>query len=256
MIVKVLMLFLSILALKGETYDLFDEGCKEELTYERSDVFHEISIEEGYRLYQKNIVFIDSRSQPLFDKGTIKNAINIPADLYETKRESLIDLMEKNIVIFCSGIHCGKSAALAEKMVQDGFQNIYVLKEGYPGWKLNNLPVTIRSTANDPYALNLEDFKKYKNQAVAIDVRTKEEYNNGHIEGAFNIPIKQKKEDFLNALPKNKNLLFICQTGSRAYDACIVTSKTNTFKNIKIKYFDGIIECDCNNKCTMEGLED
>ena len=52
--------------------------------------------------------------------------------------------------------------------------------------------------------------------AIVIDVRTNEEYNEGHIKGAINIPV-----DEINSITYNKDetLIIYCATGVRSQNA-------------------------------------
>lgn len=55
---------------------------------------------------------------------------------------------------------------------------------------------------------------------VILDVRTKEEYNNGHIKDALNIPYDEITEDI--NIEKDKYILVYCKSGVRskiAYDS-------------------------------------
>lgn len=51
------------------------------------------------------------------------------------------------------------------------------------------------------------------------DVRTAEEYRQGHIEGFRNIPVDELRER-LDALEPGKPVYVICQSGLRSYIAC------------------------------------
>jgi len=53
---------------------------------------------------------------------------------------------------------------------------------------------------------------------VILDVRTNEEYTNGHIEGTINIPIDELEER-LDELNDNDELLVYCRTGNRSRTA-------------------------------------
>lgn len=62
--------------------------------------------------------------------------------------------------------------------------------------------------------------KANKNEAIIIDVRTKREYDSGHLEGAINIDIYQR--DFrgqIDNLDKNKTYYVYCKTGIRSKSA-------------------------------------
>jgi NADPH-dependent 2,4-dienoyl-CoA reductase/sulfur reductase-like enzyme/rhodanese-related sulfurtransferase len=55
-------------------------------------------------------------------------------------------------------------------------------------------------------------------QAQIVDVRTKAEYESGHIAGARNIPLEELRRR-LNELPKDRETWLVCQVGQRAYYA-------------------------------------
>lgn len=58
-----------------------------------------------------------------------------------------------------------------------------------------------------------------QNNYVVIDVRTKEEYDAGHVKGALNIPYDEIDESL--DVDKDKTILVYCQSGRRskiAYD--------------------------------------
>ena len=65
-----------------------------------------------------------------------------------------------------------------------------------------------------------------------LDVRTEEEYDHAHYEGAIHIPLDSLRER-LEELDKNKTFLVYCRTGLRSYIACrILTQNGFTVKNI------------------------
>ncbi len=52
-------------------------------------------------------------------------------------------------------------------------------------------------------------------EAVIIDVRTPEEYRQGHIPGVALIPLNELA-DRLDEIPKDKKVLLICRSGNRS----------------------------------------
>jgi rhodanese-related sulfurtransferase len=63
--------------------------------------------------------------------------------------------------------------------------------------------------------------------AVLLDVRTEDEYNDGIIENAINIDI-HKGQDFiaeLESLDKNKNYYVYCRSGARSAKACEIMNE-------------------------------
>lgn len=52
--------------------------------------------------------------------------------------------------------------------------------------------------------------------AVIVDVRTKQEYNSGHIKGSRNIPLNTIKQQAGTLMKLNKPIITVCQSGSRS----------------------------------------
>lgn len=73
-----------------------------------------------------------------------------------------------------------------------------------------------------------------KEQGLVLDVRTEMEFNSGHIEGSFNIPL-DKLRGRLNELDKNKEIFIYCQVGLRGYIADRILSQ----KGFKTKNLTG-----------------
>lgn len=72
----------------------------------------------------------------------------------------------------------------------------------------------------------------HNESVIVLDVRTKEEYANGHIEGSFNIDIRQPSFlEEIDALPKDKKCIVYCQSGGRA-GVALETMKKHGFKSV------------------------
>jgi len=68
--------------------------------------------------------------------------------------------------------------------------------------------------------------------AILLDVRTKEEFDNGHLEGAINIPVDSLRER-LSELDPSKPIVEYCQVGLRGYIADrILTQNGFTVQNV------------------------
>lgn len=70
---------------------------------------------------------------------------------------------------------------------------------------------------------DLESLSKVEN-ITFLDVRSKEEYARGHIEGFMNIPVETLRQN-LNLLDKNKPVYAMCQSGARSYTATRILSE-------------------------------
>lgn len=69
-----------------------------------------------------------------------------------------------------------------------------------------------------------------KNGAVIIDVRTKGEYQGGHIKGSMNIPLDTLKSN-LSKLKKDKPVITCCASGMRSASAKGIL-KSNGFEEV------------------------
>lgn len=100
---------------------------------------------------------------------------------------------------------------------------------------INNLSPLI--TVKEIRSRNLES-------TMLLDVRSKEEFNNGHIPGAVHIPVDELRAR-LNELDVTKKLLVYCQVGYRGYTATRIllqngyhaTNLTGGFKSYEIDSF-------------------
>lgn len=73
----------------------------------------------------------------------------------------------------------------------------------------------------EPYEINIEELKiKQKEGAEIVDVRSSQEYQEGHIAGAINIPYYEINRSVENVLKdKNKEIVLYCQAGVRGKQA-------------------------------------
>lgn len=77
-------------------------------------------------------------------------------------------------------------------------------------------------------AINLEEI--ISKGAVIIDVRTKEEFDAGHIHGSLNIPLDELGKN-LNWLVKDVPIIVCCASGSRSQMAKFIL-QANNFKEV------------------------
>ena len=64
----------------------------------------------------------------------------------------------------------------------------------------------------------------YEKGALIIDVRTKEEFNVKHVKGSVNIPV-QNIQRYYERIPKGKEIIVYCRTGSRSQIAAEFLTK-------------------------------
>lgn len=84
------------------------------------------------------IVVLDVRTGEEFAQGHLKGAKNI--DIRQPDFYSRMDKLDKNVtyLVYCRTNH--RSGMAVEYMSQHGFQKLYQMMDGFPGWAANNLP--------------------------------------------------------------------------------------------------------------------
>ncbi len=76
----------------------------------------------------------------------------------------------------------------------------------------------VRQIMEDLETIAFRELGKYKNDGtcIIIDLRSRELYQKGHVEGAWNIPYEYLMEEAWEMLPKNRLLLLYCERGGAA----------------------------------------
>lgn len=77
-----------------------------------------------------------------------------------------------------------------------------------------------------------QTFDKQTNEYVVVDVRTEQEYSEGHIPGSINIPVDEI-ENRIHELEsvKDEPLLLVCRSGSRSMFAVMILANKG-FENL------------------------
>lgn len=136
--------------------------------------------------------------------GFIYNAIN-PKGIPPMKEEIILVFEEEQSDINkpdLNDITVTDKNVIEEQIIAQGEGN--VIKE--------EIPDAVREFTN-PVAIRLSRAYQLYNQGVIfIDSRSKEEYADGHIKGAINIPFyeSEKYEDVLNKIDKNEIIITYC----------------------------------------------
>ena len=70
-----------------------------------------------------------------------------------------------------------------------------------------------------------------KKGAVILDVRSKSEYDGGHIKNSVNIPVDQLQKNLSKLKDKNKPIITCCASGMRSASAKSIL-QNNGYKNV------------------------
>ncbi len=189
--------------------------------------YHLTSTDELKEMLDENVemLVVDARNPEEYQEVHIRGAINIPEKKFSKYLELLpVDKMSR-IIFYCNGVKCGKSKKAAKKAMDLGYANVSIYNEGMPVWEEKGLPIyagpdyekRVATTKISPSDL----FELSKSNAAAftlVDVRDMEEFGEGHMPGAINIPVA----DFAvqsGILDKKKKIIVYCNSGGRSYNA-------------------------------------
>ena len=173
----------------------------------------------------KPFIVIDARNPEEYQEVHIKGAINVPVNKFQDFKHLLPMDKSVKLIFYCNGVKCGKSKRAAKKAAEEGYTNINVFAAGMPVWEEKGYPIYagpdyekhIETTKLTP--TELQDLLKKDGAGVTVvDVRDPQEYKEGHIPGAINIPseVFAAKSDTLD---KEKKIVVYCNSGGRSYNA-------------------------------------
>lgn len=168
-------------------------------------------------------VIIDSRPKKRkYDLGHIPGALSIPDSQFEQMSKQLPGDKTTPLYFYCGGYKCKLSPNSAAKAQALGYKHVFIVPEGYPGWKkLVQAAPKIKAGA-EAGSISMESFQEIMGKApdsiLLVDVRDADEFAGGTIKGAVNLPINDLEKK-MDSLPKNKSIVFMCGTGARAGEA-------------------------------------
>lgn len=109
--------------------------------------------------------------------------------------------------------------------MQLGYTNVRVFAAGYPAWKkaYGAAPAAVAVKAGaEEGSIDIATFEKIIREnpqsIMLIDVRDPDEYTAGSFKTAVNIPTDEL-ENKMATLPKDKPIVFVCNTGARSGEA-------------------------------------
>lgn len=168
---------------------------------------------------------IDARNPEEYQEVHIKGAINIPEKSFAEHAAELPADKGARLVFYCNGVKCGKSKKAAQKASKLGYTDILIYSEGMPVWEERGLPLyagpeyekRIETTKIAP--ADLDALSSSGSAAFTlVDVRDPDEFKEGHIPGAINIPVSEFAAQS-GILDKDRKIIVYCNSGGRSYNA-------------------------------------
>lgn len=102
----------------------------------------EVTADQLKNWYDNNkpMVVIDARTRPYFDQTILPNAKWVPHDSSEIDLQAVIPTKSSTVVIYCGGAECPASGLLYDRLVDNGYVNIYEYRGGIKDWIRRDYP--------------------------------------------------------------------------------------------------------------------
>lgn len=81
----------------------------------------------------KDLLILDTRTQDEYDAGHIEGAILIPYNELERRIDEIDGFEDKPILVYCRTGN--RSAVAVQILIDNGFNKIYHMNQGYSKWK-------------------------------------------------------------------------------------------------------------------------
>ncbi len=112
----------------------------EELT---NPLWREMPLAEARQLQGGEVLFVDAREPELYREGRIQRAVNLYPREYELLVRLLRPQLEKapRVVVYGNDYGYQPAAYVAQRLIREGFREVYVLGTSFENWRKAGYPV-------------------------------------------------------------------------------------------------------------------
>ena len=188
----------------------------------------QLSITEFKELRDRGAIILDTRNANLFTQGFVPGSINIGLEGRFAEWAGSLLPFDTIIVMVTEG---GKEKESVVRLARVGFDKISgSLSGGFDTWKKAGEEIDmIINIEPDELAMDLP----FDDHLVVIDVRKPNEFAEGHITGAVNIPLSEMSDPGSMAqIDEDDNLYVHCSAGYRSVIASSLL-KRQGFHNLR-----------------------
>jgi rhodanese-related sulfurtransferase len=152
---------------------------------------------------------------------SIPKSLCLPCETLEKRIGKLPDDKDKKLVFYCESDLCLRSYKAAEKALKNGYTDVSVLKDGFPGWKKAGYEVISqeripRRAIPSVKAPLLKTWMEEKKSLFILDIRSEDAFKDSHIDGAVNIPFYLLDAGY-DVLPLDRKILVVDERGFRSF---------------------------------------
>lgn len=148
-------------------------------------------------LADRTAILVDTRTRAEYAAGHIPGSHNLAQDAGgQVNAVNMLTAGDKTkaLVLYCNGPYCQASRRLSEQLLAAGFTNVRRYQLGIPVWR----------ALGGPTELSLDGLTRihgHDRTAVFIDARSPEDFAQGSLPGARNLPVTQFMAGAIKQLP-------------------------------------------------------
>ena len=175
-----------------------------------------LSVDEFKNLTKEDTIILDTRSEKKFTAGFIPGSISIGLDGRFAEWAGSLLPFDKPILLVTEP---GKEKEAIIRMARVGFDKVIgFLNGGFEAWKKAGEKIDLIVEV-EPYELLMD--RQFDKSMVVLDVRKENEFAEGHLPDAINLPLNEMNDPGSMAnIDDNQNLYVHCAGGYRSVIAC------------------------------------
>lgn len=103
----------------------------------------QITLDEAKQAFDAGASFIDARRKEEYEAGHIQGAIRMNLKSFENGDPPMLAMVPRDsmVIVYCGGGKCDESERVAEMLNNSGYKKVFVVHDGFPGWKAMGWPV-------------------------------------------------------------------------------------------------------------------
>jgi len=192
----------------------------------------EIRPEQLRQMLDQNVdlVLINTMSYIECRDHSIPGSVCIPCGIFDEHTDKLPRDKKKKLVYYCESDLCRRSEQCAEKSIKLGYTDVSILKNGLPGWKVAGYETVSQERIPRRPIQSIKAFmlKRWMDEGkpmLILDIRSKDDFREGHIAGAVSIPFSRLEEQY-HHLPLDRLIIVVDERGFRSFiAACYLARK-------------------------------
>jgi rhodanese-related sulfurtransferase len=152
-LIKEIGCILLIVLLFGFFYNTLSPQGIYSITYlpdfeERSQ--YELTLQEAFKEWKRDVLFIDVRQDFLFKENHVKNAISVPYFSFDEIIQEILPALKESskIIVYCSNSSCNSSEVISKKIREFDVDQVFYFEGGYHDWVKAGYPIEKSQSTN------------------------------------------------------------------------------------------------------------